>query len=1627
MRWIHKYQKMIASLTLIMNLPNLGVASLIPIPEAPVPMTQISLQKFEPTEIAEWGRVERLHISNPESPTVVFIRDAHALKDAQINIQNIIRFFQQKHGVQFVALEGAMGEIDPTLLRNFPDHELRDKILSQDLATGELSGAEIASVENEIESVYTGIEDWELYRKNWRAYLDAMEVLPQIEEEITKILTGLDKRKTIIYQPEHIKFHDLRRRFLENDLDLSNYLKTLKPYFQLNPVDNYPRLKTLVNALSDSALTSQESLTSEALQWAKSLLLSYQTMLNKDQIMIINHAIQSLSTGTMDAASLIADVLRVLSQEGYSIEIPDKFRMLLDQKEDLKEIEGSDLYLELANYLDEYEARYAQSEEIQTLMAEFKSVTILHKMVRLEISKPSWMLFKQDKQRYLNLLPEPEISSPAQAFYQYVEDRDQMLFENMHQLMIAKQSNSAIVVMGGFHTDGFEQQLQQIGISYLIVSPKAEGLAGHEQYNRLMQADFTYLSDKDEALYQGYHRYFIQRVIAEIGSKESIRLFGEWQRNLRKYAQANGSPQKISQYLKDLEVFKEIILKETRIDAIPLKSNQEVITVVERIVDDYRQDYRDDLLDQELTREMRGVSEETSGLQSLRQALVRVGGPSITQIRGARAGGLTRASSLGSEDDEFDQDDRIFTDLMAAIHKEGKAQLYSDGDELIRQGDSTADNESDARGRRNDDLFFILSGEVDISRTDRDADGVYKTVHITTLKSDDVGLAVVGEISGINGGVRTASVKVKGFAFVARVSRKEILEIDPTGKVIEYLSRLGEERRLESDTVFEAGSDSSLVSLLSVSRTDSVIPALIAYFGGLDSEIMDAREASTRMAGEIRELSDERDRLRIDLGHLQNYFLKGDEAQEKMRKKYGISGFNFKWVIRKKIEILINSLVDEMGRNKEKVLSLRGALKEELRKMPPLDPNIGLDLPKIAEYLEGEGEPIVFPFQLRPKSSDPTEEADPINYYAVYTPYPSGKIHIEIRNINPGDHFSADFTYVHTEGDFDFSMNMAENSTRGIYRQVIFGLLRANEVLSVETSVAEPGTRLVMETVMAQLQEERLTYSDDLTLAQSLLLAGTILGGVRKYQGYIWVTDVNGRGSFPHLSGFQITSKSSSEREVSLARDLDLLFDLATDYEIRLLDSLRIGLEIKKKWKEKTELPLEDTELRLLYSYMKGELEVQDVVSSLYISEERLETIANEILSELGSAMIQFVNSRDVDVLMAENAVSEAQDLISRFQEIVPRLKEKDGEPEWPIRYEDHPEKKARVIAAHNRDAQHAIHRQILSQIYRLEEIIYFSKSEHSPLSAYTKYGVLKASSLGQDDDWRALRFKLASELLLAQLAEQENVRDYLRNTNFSFLFGNSLGENSQAFFNDLHVAGLGIGVGDSLFGSEILKFSSSDAATVETSLDGLLANLLTPEITAKLRREGHTLGLFQPDDHDTQQAISETLEYFEGLGATTELLILLHPSQKPPKRGVYPQGTRHLSLASADTQATLNNLGNEIRGRLSFLLPDQLLSGIRFDQQLSVFSDLTTTVSKQQKRIILKAVIAGLKIATLLELSDKELAGLNAVQLRNRLAEYDLDLPLVSGEGNISRVLTGVFFELMLDVAAKQKIAIAA
>ena len=87
--------------------------------------------------------------SNGGDEVVINIQDAHASLSAQKSIVKILENLATNYDLNLIALEGAEGPIDISLLRTFPDPEIRKETAEYLMRKGKMSAGEFFSIVSE--------------------------------------------------------------------------------------------------------------------------------------------------------------------------------------------------------------------------------------------------------------------------------------------------------------------------------------------------------------------------------------------------------------------------------------------------------------------------------------------------------------------------------------------------------------------------------------------------------------------------------------------------------------------------------------------------------------------------------------------------------------------------------------------------------------------------------------------------------------------------------------------------------------------------------------------------------------------------------------------------------------------------------------------------------------------------------------------------------------------------------------------------------------------------------------------------------------------------------------------------------------------------------------------------------------------------------------------------------------------------------------------------------------------------------------------------------------------------------------------------------------------------------------
>ncbi len=461
-----------------------------------------------------YGFVKDVYLGS-SGKLVLYIEDIHANVEAQKNIERIITHaetFFRDNPLRLIAVEGAQGRIDPSLLKSCPDKRVKEKIAESLLADGYISGAEWYSVLSDRPVLLYGIEQKGLYVRNLKDFIRVQRIKEKggrYFEQLRKVMNGISQSA---YPPEArplMQMEDGRRtgsvpvsayaQFLyERYADARRGNPSLQAYY-----DNLKEFQKFMSAVALEKLIDYKQLPEER----ESCIAALSAKLDKGGAAELVEKSLLFRTGRMPAAEFYSYLRSLADANKVSFDRWPYFERYIRLVGMYGAIRNDDLFAQtdiLADLLKGVLLRTDRQKEAARMM---KALGILEKMFSLQLSRQeieyyaahrdefTAQRFKQFMDRY----PHEKIEffdeyldlifsavTYVQEFYDTALARDGALFRNMLRKLKGEENGCAVLITGGFHTAGVRRRLEAEGISYVIVAPRASQAQDNAVYMQRM-------------------------------------------------------------------------------------------------------------------------------------------------------------------------------------------------------------------------------------------------------------------------------------------------------------------------------------------------------------------------------------------------------------------------------------------------------------------------------------------------------------------------------------------------------------------------------------------------------------------------------------------------------------------------------------------------------------------------------------------------------------------------------------------------------------------------------------------------------------------------------------------------------------------------------------------------------------------------------------------------------------------------------------------------------------------------------------------------------------------------------------------------------------------------------------
>ena len=455
------------------------------------------------------GTIRDSYFAGANKGIVVHVQDLHCNYDAQISIYNIINELIDKYRLGVVAIEGGIGELDTAPFSKSPNGSVKEDVSKYFIRLGELDGAGFAHIMRQSCFVYWGADDAALYDRNVEAYKKSVAGEADNAKYYNNMRDIMEPIKEKAY-PKVLKELDAKiAAYKDETLDFSSYVQYLNNLFREKSLktEEYPNFTALVSVVEKESRIDFIEVDNQ----------------RSGYVDILSQRLEKEKLSELLDKSLHFKTGKITPLVFYS------YLKYTAEKEGIAEFEKD--YAQLALYIS-YIALYSQIdntilfEEIETIEKAIKetmftddiqrridrachNLNVLRDMFGLKLTTKTFNYYRANRKEFtpsyiinfisdtakkynINYKLDPAFRNIAvrlpdiERFYHLAEERDGVLVNNTLDVMRKNNAEMAVLVSGGFHTDGITRRLREQGVSYIVVTPKIETLNPDSPYRSVL-------------------------------------------------------------------------------------------------------------------------------------------------------------------------------------------------------------------------------------------------------------------------------------------------------------------------------------------------------------------------------------------------------------------------------------------------------------------------------------------------------------------------------------------------------------------------------------------------------------------------------------------------------------------------------------------------------------------------------------------------------------------------------------------------------------------------------------------------------------------------------------------------------------------------------------------------------------------------------------------------------------------------------------------------------------------------------------------------------------------------------------------------------------------------------------
>ncbi len=453
---------------------------------------------------------------------ILHIQNLHGNYEAQAQIKKLLDYLYKTYAFKLIFVEGAAEKLNADYLRLFSDAKQNSELADYLTQKGQLTGPEFYLVDGPKDVEAVGIEQADLYRKNLEAFRKVYSFKAEIDKKLADYDSKIDSLSTRFFSGDARNMISEWRKFESGHRDFLPYAKRLAQEAKktlgldlesLFAQVEWPQMTRLLVIQSMESDLNKKAADDERLR-----LVQFLGEVGVDQEIIA--AVKKLgerriSMSRLDSSGkenrlenlpryLLERLVAEAGPKGFYFHDYPAFSLYAGYLILQSELQSQALYEEINLLFEKILAEQTPSEKEKNLLELFKDQELLKKLMRLELTRKEWKrasyrkewikpetmerrlrdmeaspINDQDSQGAGQTVEQPGQFSPyfntALEFYDFARSRENAFFEAIDHEMKASKSEKAVLVTGGFHTEGLMDVFREHEINYGVLLPRISG------------------------------------------------------------------------------------------------------------------------------------------------------------------------------------------------------------------------------------------------------------------------------------------------------------------------------------------------------------------------------------------------------------------------------------------------------------------------------------------------------------------------------------------------------------------------------------------------------------------------------------------------------------------------------------------------------------------------------------------------------------------------------------------------------------------------------------------------------------------------------------------------------------------------------------------------------------------------------------------------------------------------------------------------------------------------------------------------------------------------------------------------------------------------------------------------